>query len=152
VKKTLLTILTTLLLLVSATASRAQAATHVLFTWGNPNTGPFCSVSVPVSCIKYLSLTDLTGLYTISATLNPTLTTYSYYPPAGQAQLIFGYSHTFNLEYIAVDPLGNLVSGPAATTTVVDSLLLAPTGFSAVLSSSTIAGQVKAPALHGAKR
>jgi hypothetical protein len=113
-----------------STLAHAQA-TKIVFTWSDSANAsiPACTGTVTTSCLTAFTLTDTTANTVVSSTIASNLTTYTYTPTGG---IPFGYNHSFSLVVTGKDSSGNVITSPAATTSVTYSVLGAPTGFSGV--------------------
>lgn len=126
-KKTLVLLLN--LFLALPLMASAQGFTKITFTWTNP-VYPICSATVTTWCLTGATMTDTTANVIASSTIPAGATTYTYTPVGG---VPFGYSHSFSLVLNAVDGSGNPIASGPATTTLTNSTLQAPTGFTATL-------------------
>ena len=125
--------LLSLLLCFGASTSYAQYTKIVFNIPANPNLGaPTCGTTTTTSCLTAYTITDTTAGTTVSSTIPPNSTSYTYTPASGT--LVFGYNHTFSLTISGVNSSGVTVTSNAVTATVSDNTLLAPTGFGATLT------------------
>lgn len=127
-KKSLLAILLATFL---ASSLHAQAASSIVFTWTNNNSGlTTCSSTVTSACLVGHTITDTTvsaSPVVLSSSISPTATTYTTPLPAFTAS-----TRTYSLVLNYKDASGAAQATTAVSTSVaVQFVVNAPTGFSA---------------------